>query len=124
MRASLLATELARRAGLDQVRQGEVYYGTLLRFVGCAATSHEIAAALGSDDSRRHLPAGPTLSGDRLDAPGRHGVMHHGGQGGKRGVMREPDAIPERLSCSGSARRRERAAHPPHSLATAVEEDP
>ena len=50
MRACLLATELARRAGLDQVRQGEVYYGTLLRFVGCAATSHEIAAALGGDD--------------------------------------------------------------------------
>ena len=50
MRACLLATELARRAGLDLLRQGEVYYGTLLRFVGCAATSHEIAAALGGDD--------------------------------------------------------------------------
>jgi HD-GYP domain-containing protein (c-di-GMP phosphodiesterase class II) len=50
MRASLLATELARRAGLDRVRQGEVYYGTLLRFAGCAATSHEIAAAFGGDD--------------------------------------------------------------------------
>ena len=50
MRACLLATELARRAGLDPVRQSEVYYGTLLRFVGCAATSHEIAAALGGDD--------------------------------------------------------------------------
>ena len=50
MRACLLATELARRAGLDLIRQSEVYYGTLLRFVGCAATSHEIAAALGGDD--------------------------------------------------------------------------
>ena len=50
MRACLLATELARRAGLDPIRQSEVYYGTLLRFVGCAATSHEIAAALGGDD--------------------------------------------------------------------------
>ena len=50
MRACLLATDLARRAGLDLVRQSEVYYGTLLRFVGCAATSHEIAAALGGDD--------------------------------------------------------------------------
>ena len=50
MRVCLLATELARRAGLDQVRQGEVYYGTLLRFAGCAATSHEIAAAFGGDD--------------------------------------------------------------------------
>src|SRR6476659_5648784 len=50
MRACLLATELARRAGLDRARQAEVYYGTLLRFAGCAATSHEIAAAFGGDD--------------------------------------------------------------------------
>ena len=50
MRACLLATELARRAGLNRVGQSEVYYGTLLRFAGCAATSHEIAAAFGGDD--------------------------------------------------------------------------
>ena len=50
MRACLLATELARRAGLDRASQGDVYYGTLLRFAGCAATSHEIAAAFGGDD--------------------------------------------------------------------------
>ena len=29
MRACLVATELARRAGLDHIRRGEVYYGTL-----------------------------------------------------------------------------------------------
>ena len=50
MRACLLATELARRAGLGQAREGEVYYATLMRFAGCAATSHEIAAAFGGDD--------------------------------------------------------------------------
>ena len=50
MRACLLATELARRAGLDEAGQGEVYYGTLMRFAGCAATSHEIAAVFGGDD--------------------------------------------------------------------------
>lgn len=50
MRACLIATGLARRAGLDHIRRGEVYYGTLLRFVGCAATSREIAAAFGGDD--------------------------------------------------------------------------
>ena len=49
MRACLLATELARRAGLDERGQGEVYYGTLMRFAGCAATSHEIAAVFGDD---------------------------------------------------------------------------
>jgi hypothetical protein len=50
MRACLLAMELALREGLDRASQGEVYYGILLRFAGCAATSHEIAAAFGGDD--------------------------------------------------------------------------
>ncbi len=50
MRACLLATELSRRKGFDRARQCEVYYGTLLRFAGCVATSHEIAAAFGGDD--------------------------------------------------------------------------
>lgn len=50
MRACLLATEIARRAGLDAAGQSDVYYATLLRFAGCAATSHEVAAALGGDD--------------------------------------------------------------------------
>ena len=50
MRACLLATELARRGGLDDARQADVYYATLLRFAGCAATSHELAGALGGDD--------------------------------------------------------------------------
>ena len=50
VRACLLATELARRAGLDVRGQAEVYYGTLMRFAGCAATSHEIAAVFGGDD--------------------------------------------------------------------------
>jgi hypothetical protein len=50
MRACLLATELARRAGLENTDQAAVYYTALTRFAGCAATSHEIAAALGGDD--------------------------------------------------------------------------
>ncbi|HET7474572.1 MAG TPA: HD domain-containing phosphohydrolase [Dermatophilaceae bacterium] len=50
MRACLLATELARRAGLPEHELTVVYYTTLLRFAGCAATSHEAAAALGGDD--------------------------------------------------------------------------
>jgi len=50
MRACLVATELARRASLSQPAQADVYYATLLRFAGCAATSHEIAGAFGGDD--------------------------------------------------------------------------
>jgi HD-GYP domain-containing protein (c-di-GMP phosphodiesterase class II)/DNA-binding CsgD family transcriptional regulator len=50
MRACLVASELALRSGLDEAGRRDVYYATLLRFAGCAATSHEIAAALGGDD--------------------------------------------------------------------------
>lgn len=50
MRACLLATELARRAGLSAPARADVYYATLLRFAGCAATSHEVAGAFGGDD--------------------------------------------------------------------------
>lgn len=50
MRACLLASELARRAGLHEARVGDVYYATLLRFAGCAATSHEIATGLTGND--------------------------------------------------------------------------
>src|SRR5262245_14868606 len=50
MRACLLATELARRAGRAEAEVGDVYYAALLRFAGCAATSHELAGALGGDD--------------------------------------------------------------------------
>ena len=73
MRACLLATELARRAGLDLVRQSEVYYGTLMRFVGCAATSHEVAAALGGDDIAVRAAGDlidPTVPGQAQPAPG------------------------------------------------------
>lgn len=51
MRACLLATELARRAGLSDPATADVYYATLLRFAGCAATSHEIASVFGGDDT-------------------------------------------------------------------------
>jgi len=50
MRACLLAGELARRAGVDDADRRDVHYATLLRFAGCPATSHELAAALGGDD--------------------------------------------------------------------------
>jgi hypothetical protein len=47
----LPARDRARAAsGAGRVRPGHLYYAALLRFAGCAATSHEIAAALGGDD--------------------------------------------------------------------------
>jgi len=50
MRACLVATELARRAGLADADRNDVYYTTLMRFAGCAATSHELAARFDGDD--------------------------------------------------------------------------
>src|SRR6476659_7530041 len=50
MRECLVAGELGRRDGLAPARLGEVYYSTLMRYAGCAATSHEAAAAFGGDD--------------------------------------------------------------------------
>lgn len=50
MRACLMATELARRAGVGPADLRDVFYAALMRFAGCAATSHEAAAAFGGDD--------------------------------------------------------------------------
>jgi hypothetical protein len=56
MCACLLASEFAHRGGLDEAARRNVDYATLLRFAGCAATSHEIAAALGGDDIAVRAP--------------------------------------------------------------------
>jgi DNA-binding CsgD family transcriptional regulator len=50
MRACLLATRLARLEGLREPEAAAVYLTTLLRFVGCTATSLEYAQAFGGDD--------------------------------------------------------------------------
>jgi len=49
-RSCLVATGLARRLGLAPPEVSDVYYTSLLRSVGCTATSHEIAALMGGDD--------------------------------------------------------------------------
>lgn len=62
MRACLLATELGRRCGLEPVELTDVFYAALMRFAGCAATSHESAAAFGGDDVKVRA------RGDLIDA--------------------------------------------------------
>jgi HD-GYP domain-containing protein (c-di-GMP phosphodiesterase class II) len=52
VRACVVATELGRRTGLSGADLADVYYATLLRFVGCTATSHEMAMHFGGDDNR------------------------------------------------------------------------
>jgi HD-GYP domain-containing protein (c-di-GMP phosphodiesterase class II) len=50
MRACLLATRLAGLLGLDEDTTAAVWLTTMLRFVGCTATSMEYARAFGGDD--------------------------------------------------------------------------
>jgi len=50
MRGCLIATGLARRLGLDDRTTTDVYYTTLLRYVGCTAPAHEQAFVSGGDD--------------------------------------------------------------------------
>jgi len=49
LRACLIATRLAERLGVSRSDMCDVYYTTLLRFVGCTAPSHEYTQALGGD---------------------------------------------------------------------------
>jgi HD-GYP domain-containing protein (c-di-GMP phosphodiesterase class II) len=87
MRACLLATALAREAGCDDADCRDVYYTALMRFAGCPATSHEIAARYGGDDVK--VRAG----GDLMD-PSRPGeaLRFLVGLGGVRMLSRAPGA--------------------------------
>ena len=61
MRGCLIATNLARRLQLDDRSVAEVYYTTLLRYVGCTAPAHDQAFLFGGDDvglrARSCIPA-------------------------------------------------------------------
>ena len=46
----LIATALARRLGVDESGVADIYYTTLLRYVGCTAPAHEQAFLVGGDD--------------------------------------------------------------------------
>jgi HD-GYP domain-containing protein (c-di-GMP phosphodiesterase class II)/DNA-binding CsgD family transcriptional regulator len=69
LHATVLATRLATRLGLDAATQRDVYYATLMRFVGCTATSHEYARYLGGND------IDVRYRGDRIDAADQKQVL-------------------------------------------------
>lgn len=50
VRACLAATALAVELGFSQTERSTAYWTTLLRSIGCTATSHEYAVLLGGDD--------------------------------------------------------------------------
>ncbi len=53
LRATLIATKLADRLGLDRRQRDAVYYTTLIMWIGCHADSHEYARWFGDDISVR-----------------------------------------------------------------------
>jgi HD-GYP domain-containing protein (c-di-GMP phosphodiesterase class II) len=69
MRACLLAVHLGRRLGLHESDLFDAYYATLLRFVGCTATSTAYAAGFAGDDvdvRRAGDLMDPTVPGEAL----------------------------------------------------------
>ncbi len=49
LRQTVIATRLARLAGLDDAAQADTFYVSLLAWVGCVADSHELAHWFGDD---------------------------------------------------------------------------
>jgi HD-GYP domain-containing protein (c-di-GMP phosphodiesterase class II)/DNA-binding CsgD family transcriptional regulator len=72
-RTCLLATELGRRMGLDEGTLSDVYYVGLLRFIGCTADAHEVAAFVG-DEIRLAQIVGPHVMGDPADEAAAMGL--------------------------------------------------
>src|SRR5947207_2592216 len=54
LRNALLAVHLGREVGLSEDVLSDAYYMAMLRFLGCSAFAHELAAAVGGDDLSFH----------------------------------------------------------------------
>jgi hypothetical protein len=54
LRNALLAANLGRELGLAMDDLSDAYYMAMLRFLGCSAFAHELAAAFGGDDLTFH----------------------------------------------------------------------
>jgi HD-GYP domain-containing protein (c-di-GMP phosphodiesterase class II) len=54
LRNTLLAVGIGRELGLPGQALSDVYYMAMLRFLGCTAFAHELAAAFGGDDNAFH----------------------------------------------------------------------
>ena len=65
IRASVVATEVARHMGLPEPEVADVYYTTLLKHLGCTASSHEEIHVFGPDDLGMRRVAERTDVGDR-----------------------------------------------------------
>jgi HD-GYP domain-containing protein (c-di-GMP phosphodiesterase class II)/DNA-binding CsgD family transcriptional regulator len=85
MRGCLIATRLSRWLGLDDRSAADVYYTTLLRYVGCTAPAHEQAFLSGGDDIGLRSRRAPIDSSRRREALG---FMLRLSKGGDRPLRR------------------------------------
>jgi HD-GYP domain-containing protein (c-di-GMP phosphodiesterase class II) len=67
LRTCVIAMRLAERLGLGEDEQRTVYYGTLLRFLGCTADQHTVAAEVGGDEIAFFAGSAPTVMGSTLE---------------------------------------------------------
>ena len=63
LRTNLIAMRLGQELGLSQQELSDVFYVSLLRFVGCTADAHESALMAGGDEIALRAAIGPVLGG-------------------------------------------------------------
>ena len=67
IRSCLVAVQLARRLGLSETEVSDVYYATLLRHLGCTATTHEESYLVGPNELALRPQAERTDAGNRRE---------------------------------------------------------
>src|SRR5712692_6910973 len=93
LRTCLIAIELAERMGLAKKEISEVFYVSLLRFLGCTADAHEVAKMFGGDEIEARRASAPGL-GESSQVPMR--VMLK--VGARQGACRRMKVIDGRAS--------------------------
>ena len=106
LRTCLLATRLARRAGLSDDDLRQVYYTALLRSVGCTSDAHEQAELFGDEiAARSQLNLAPHLPTRELLGV----LVRHSGAG--QPIVRRAAAAGRTLAASRGLPRRVATAH-------------
>lgn len=75
LRTCLLSVDAGEELGLKDEALSDVYYLSLLRFVGCTADAHEEAVKVGGDEIAFRAGVAPVIMGDTPEFF-RHMVQH------------------------------------------------
>ncbi|HSL09973.1 MAG TPA: HD domain-containing phosphohydrolase [Actinomycetota bacterium] len=87
MRAAVLATSVAGELGLSPSETADVYYATLLKHLGCTATTSEEAASFGPDERSMRAVAERTDDADLREAIAFLGVLGRGAGLGRLAIV-------------------------------------